>query len=355
MEEKKKKSISNIIIIVLLIILIAVNGVMTVKLFINEDNNESVEAMSTIEDGQPSYSSKDVADLTLSALDKGYENGYEDLKIFIKESLLKNNSSNFTFREIFSDNIVYVYDGEYVFKEINKDLPLNLLKDECFVVNNAQSSDYTIEYIDDELKAYAGIDVSKYQGDIAWDEVASDGIDFAFVRVGFRGYETGALVEDEKARYNIENALSNHIKTGVYFYTQAITVEEAIEEANFVLDIIKDYDINYPIAFDLEVVNDDVARTNNLTTEERVAIVKAFCDTVKEAGYTPMLYGNLATMFSMVEYEEVLDYEKWFAYYDTELYYPYDLAIWQYSYTGKVSGIAGECDLNLAFKDLSTK
>lgn len=160
-------------------------------------------------------------------------------------------------------------------------------------------------------------------------------------------------MEDENCKYNIENALKNNIKTGVYFYTQAITKEEAIEEAEFVINTVKDYDINYPIAFDLEVVGEDTARTNKLNVEQRVEIVKAFCNTIKEAGYKPMLYGNLATMFSMVEFEELNMYDKWFAYYDTELYYPYDLGIWQYSCTGKIAGIEADCDLNLAFKDLS--
>ncbi len=290
-----------------------------------------------------------------AAIDKGYQYGHNELKEFLKDSIIETNSANITLREIFSDYIVYVYDGEYVFKEVNKELTANKLKDACFIAKNKDTREYTVEYIDDNFEAYKGIDVSKFQGEIDWSKVAESGIDFSFVRVGYRGYETGKIVEDETARYNIEKSLESGIMTGVYFYTQAITTEEAIEEARFVLDIVKDYNINYPIAFDLEVVNDEVARTNKLTTEERVNIVKAFCDTVKEAGYTPMLYGNLATMFSMVEYEEVLDYEKWYAYYDTELYFPYDLAIWQYSCTGKVEGIEGDCDLNLSFKDLRTK
>ncbi len=342
MEQKDKKPIIRNILTVLtalvLLVSLGINVYVGIGLFkeAREKKNDSVEASNTITDNEKQYSSKEVAALFDEAMNKGYEDGKEDLKLFIKESLLDNNSSNHTFRKIFDDYIVYIHDGEFVFKDINTELTPNTLEKE------------------DYENAYKGIDVSKFQGDIDWKLVAEDGIDFVFVRAGFRGYETGAVVEDEKARYNIEEALKNGIKTGVYFYTQAITEEEAIEEAEFVLDMIKDYDINYPVAFDMEVVDDEVARTNSLTTEERTKIVKAFCDTIKEAGYTPMLYGNLATMFSLVEYEEVLEYEKWFAYYDEELYYPYDLAIWQYSYTGEVAGIEALCDLNLAFKDLTT-
>lgn len=356
MEEKKKVPILNIIILILLVVSLGINvfiSIMLIKDDKKSDTNESVEAIADVE--EITYSSDEMANLMDAAIQKGYENGYNDLKSLLKANLTENNSANLALREIFTDHIVYVHKGEYVFKEINEELPLNTLNKDGFIARNSDSSEYTMEYIEDDFEAYKGIDVSKFQGEIDWEKVALSGVAFSFVRVGYRGYETGKLVEDETARYNIEKSLENGIMTGVYFYTQAITVEEAIEEAQFVIDIVKDYDINYPIAFDLEVVNDDAARTHELTTEDRIAIVKAFCDTIKEAGYTPMLYGNLATMFSLVEYEEVLDYEKWYAYYDTELYFPYDLAVWQYSCTGIVDGIEGECDLNLAFKNLKTK
>ncbi len=352
MEEKKKVPVTNILIIILLIMSLGLNGFIGYKILIDKD----VPAVTTSEDVEEKlYSAKDISDMMVENMKAGYDEGYNDLRKSIKDKVISGNGLNLALREIFPDEIIYIYDNQYVFKPVNTDLELNKLKADKFIINDKNLSTYTIDYKDNEIEAFKGIDVSKFQGDIDWEKVSEDGVDFAFVRVGYRGYETGKLVEDENCKTNIENALKNNIKTGVYFYTQAITEEEAVEEAEFVIDIIKEYDINYPIAFDLEVVGEETARTNKLTTDERVKIVKAFCETVKDAGYTPMLYGNLATMFSMVEYEEMLDYEKWFAYYDTELYFPYELAVWQYSCTGKVDGIEGDCDLNLAFKDLSTK
>lgn len=353
MDEKKKIPVTNILIIILLILSLGLNGFIGYKILIDKNDVPAVTTSEEVE--EKLYSAKDMSDMMIENMKAGYDEGYNDLRKIIKDKVITGNGVNLALREIFPDEIIYIYENKYVFMPVNTDLELNKLKADKFIINDKNLPTYTIDYKDDEIEALKGIDVSKFQGDIDWEKVSEDGVDFAFVRVGYRGYETGKLVEDDNCKTNIENALKNNIKTGVYFYTQAITEEEAVEEAEFVIDIVKEYDINYPIAFDLEVVGEETARTNNLTTEERVKIVKAFCETVKEAGYTPMLYGNLATMFSMVEYEEMLDYEKWFAYYDTELYFPYELAVWQYSCTGKVDGIEGDCDLNLAFKDLSTK
>ncbi|MBP3338871.1 MAG: glycoside hydrolase family 25 protein [Lachnospiraceae bacterium] len=354
MEEKKKKPIFNIIIVIMLIMTLACNGFMIYKL-VKNDSKETGEVVEANADANLVYSEEEIKNIAAICMENGYDKGYDTLLEAIKEGLLSGNGVNPTLRKIFKDDIVYTYEGEYVFEPINKEFPLNTLNKDKFIVNDKDLSTYTVTYRDGDFESFKGIDVSKFQGDIDWEAVAASGIDFSFVRVGYRGYETGVIKEDEKARQNLEGSLNNGIKTGVYFYTQAINEAEAIEEADFVIDILKDYDINYPVAFDLEKVNDDIARTKNLTKEERVKIVQAFCERIKEAGYTPMLYGNLATMFSMVDYEEVADYEKWFAYYDYELYFPYELAIWQYSCTGIVEGIEGECDLNIAFKDLTTK
>ncbi len=355
MEEKKKIPVLNIIILILVLLSLGLNGFIGYKVLMQDKKIEPVDSKDVDVEAGKSYTDEELVDIIMDSLDKGRNEGYEDAKKEIKDLVESGRGVNTAIREVLDDYIFYIHGNEYIFKPINKELPLNKLKYEKFIVNERDLPTYTISYKDSEIKSYKGIDVSKFQGDIDWEKVAADGVEFAFVRVGYRGYETAKLVEDDNCKTNIENALKNNIKTGVYFYTQAINEKEAIEEANFVIDIIKDYDINYPVAFDLEMVGDDTARTNNLTADERVKIVKAFCDTIKEAGYTPMLYGNLATMFSMVEYEEVTEYEKWFAYYDIELYFPYELAIWQYSCTGNVDGINGNCDLNIAFKDLSTK
>lgn len=350
MEDKKKVPVINIIIVILLIVVLGLNGFMTVKMFVS-DKNETAEAVA----GEVLYNSSELSELLSIIETNAYKEGNEYTLFQLKKMLSEGRGVNSALRELYADHIVYVYNSEYVFLPINEKLSKNQLKKENFYVNDGDTETYTIKYIDkeNEFEAYNGVDVSKFQGDIDWELVKEDGIDFAFIRAGFRGYETGVINEDDKCRQNLENATKSGIKAGVYFFTQAVNEQEAIEEADFVIDIIKDYNIQYPVALDLEVVNDETARTKSLTKEERIKIVKAFCDTVKAAGYTPMLYGNLATMFSLVEYEEAVEYEKWFAYYDTELYFPYELGIWQYSCTGKVNGIEEACDLNLSFKDYS--
>ena len=142
---------------------------------------------------------------------------------------------------------------------------------------------------------------------------------------------------------------------GIYFYTQALTEEEAVEEAEFVLELIEDYEITYPVVLDLEEVADDSARTSEMTKEEYTKAAIAFCETIRKAGYTPMIYGNLKTFMIMLDMEQIEAYDKWFAYYDTTVYFPYDFTIWQYSSNGSVKGIGGNVDMNVCMKDYSHK
>ena len=203
---------------------------------------------------------------------------------------------------------------------------------------------------DGDGPSYVGVDVSAHQGEIDWEKVAADGIDFAFIRVGFRGSSEGKLVEDEYFIDNIEGALENHIEVGVYFYTQAVTTEEAKEEAQFLLDLLEPYDITYPVVLDLEEVNGK-SRTDDMTQEDFTDAAIEFLDTVENAGYQPMIYGNLKTFFIMLDMSRIEKYDKWFAYYQTPVYFPYEFTIWQYSSTGKVDGIKGDVDLNVSMKE----
>jgi GH25 family lysozyme M1 (1,4-beta-N-acetylmuramidase) len=208
-----------------------------------------------------------------------------------------------------------------------------------------------VEYYQDGVKiSHKGIDISKYQGSIDWNKVKQDGVEFAFLRLGLRGYESGKLVLDETYVNNAVGASDAGVGVGVYFFTQAITVEEAIEEADFVLENIKDYNITYPVVFDIEDLNSEDARTKNMTQEENTAIAIAFCERIKEAGYKPMIYGNLRTFLLMLDMEQLEGYEKWFAYYDLPVYFPYAYSILQYSEKGTVDGITEPVDLNISFE-----
>ena len=139
--------------------------------------------------------------------------------------------------------------------------------------------------VDNQVTSFRGIDVSSFQGTIDWNKVKAAGVDFAMIRVGYRGYGTGAMMLDDNFDVNIQGALDAGIKVGVYFFSQAITEEEAVEEARFVLEHIKDYDITYPVAYDMELITHDTARTDTLTGRQITDHTIAFCEAIKSAGY----------------------------------------------------------------------
>lgn len=207
-----------------------------------------------------------------------------------------------------------------------------------------------IEYASaDGYEAIQGVDVSRYQGDIDWSKVKSSGISFAMLRVGYRGYESGKINIDEKFIQNMQQAIDADIKVGAYFFSQAITEEEAIEEAKFVVKNISGYDISFPIVFDLEEISSSNHRTFNLTKEQRTDIAIAFCNYIEDAGYTPMIYGNASWLTDYYDLNQISKYSLWLAQYSDCPSFPYDFKIWQYTNSGYVDGINHIVDINLCF------
>lgn len=205
-------------------------------------------------------------------------------------------------------------------------------------------------YSDDIYESKIGIDVSKFQGNIDWKKVKQSGIEFAIIRLGFRGYgDKGNIVLDTKFEENSISAKKEDIDIGVYFFSQAITENEAIEEAKYVLDNIKDKNVTYPICFDLEKIKYDTARTDNLSSSQITDIAIAFCEEIKKAGFTPIIYGNSKTFTTRMQLERLNNYQKWYADYLKTPLYPYDFSFWQYTETGKVNGIDGNVDINIQF------
>ena len=196
-----------------------------------------------------------------------------------------------------------------------------------------------------------GIDVSYYQGTIDWEKVKASGIEFAIIRLGYRGYgKEGKLVEDKMYWQNIQNAITAGLDVGVYFFSQAVTVEEALEEAEFVLERIKNYDITMPVVYDWEYVSEE-ARTANMDRRTLTDCYLAFCGKLEEAGYTPMAYFNPNQARNLMNLTELEDYPFWLAFYTDRMTYPYRFEMWQYTDSGKVPGIEGPVDLNLYFTD----
>lgn len=206
-------------------------------------------------------------------------------------------------------------------------------------------------YTDDSVTYWTGIDVSYAQGTIDWAAVAADGIDFVFVRVGARGYgESGRLITDSYYETNITGALAAGLSVGVYFYSQATSTDEALEEALFVLELIEDFELTAPIIFDWENYSDVEMRTDDVDMETATQCAIAFCDYFENLGYETGIYFNLDNGYNLFNLSEIKEYIFWVAQHNEE--YPefyYDFSIWQYSESGTVDGISGEVDLNISF------
>lgn len=174
------------------------------------------------------------------------------------------------------------------------------------------------------------------------------------LRVGYRGYgQKGIMGKDDKFDSNYEGAKKAGLKVGAYFFSQATNESEAREEADFVLDAVRDCPLDYPIAYDWEFVDNDEARTNGMTSEDITVCAKAFCEAIKSAGKVPVIYFNCETGYFNYDLPQVKDYDFWLAeYYDTPSFY-YNYKMWQYSKTGSVDGISGDVDMNISIVDFS--
>lgn len=195
-----------------------------------------------------------------------------------------------------------------------------------------------------------GIDVSRYNGNIDWKAVKNAGVDYVIIRCGYRGYGSGVLVEDTKFRANIQGATAAGLKVGVYYFSQAIDEIEAVEEASAVLSMISGYKMTYPVFIDVEYSNSaHNGRADNLSVAQRTAVVKAFCQTIQNAGYRAGIYANKTWLTSYLDMNQLNNYKVWLAQYAKEVTYKGRYDMWQYSSTGKISGISGNVDLNLSY------
>lgn len=250
-------------------------------------------------------------------------------------------------RYFFPESLIFYDEGTYEFIPILDSLKKHSLLNENFVKNEEGEMEY---HENNEIVSHKGIDVSKYQGKIDWDAVKEDGVEYAFIRLGLRGYSSGEIVLDDYYEENMRGANDAGVLAGVYFFMQAITEEEAIEEAQFVIEHLADFDVPCPVVYDIEMITNGKGRANNLTKEERTKIAKAFCETIKNAGYTPMIYGNIKCFTKLIDMQQLEEYEKWYAFYDNYMYFPYEVSMWQYTEKGSVNGIKGNVDLNISFK-----
>lgn len=207
-----------------------------------------------------------------------------------------------------------------------------------------------VYYENDEAVSTAGIDVSDLQGSIDWQAVKDDGIDFAMLRCGRRGSTEGQLYTDKRYFENVEGATRVGLPYGVYFFSQATSEDEALEEAEYVLSLINGAGVTYPVVYDQEPVADSAGRANNLSADQLTKNAQAFCKRIEEAGYTSMVYGNQYDL-SRLNIDQI-NAAVWYAEYTNE--HPtssyHDFVMWQYSHTGKVSGISTDVDMDILFE-----
>ena len=200
------------------------------------------------------------------------------------------------------------------------------------------------------LQSYAGVDVSAYQGKIDWKKVKASGIDFAIIRLGYRGYESGKLVEDDYAKENLKGAAEAGLKVGAYFFSQALNIRETDEEIQFILKILGDTKLEMPLVLDWEIPA-NTARTRKMDATTLTDIQRHFCGQVREKGYQPMIYFNWHQSEHLYYLSELEDYPFWLALYQDRMSYPWKIEMWQYTDKGKVPGIQGNVDLNVYMPD----
>ncbi|MBO5031716.1 MAG: hypothetical protein J6D08_07495 [Lachnospiraceae bacterium] len=208
------------------------------------------------------------------------------------------------------------------------------------------------------IQAALGIDVSRYQGQINWDQVAASGVQFAMIRVGYRTQGTSVLNEDPYARYNLQEAQRVGIKVGAYFFSAAVNEAEAVEEAVFTANLIDKYKITFPVAYDCEGFRSTSSRQYGLGKAVRTALAVKFLDTIAARGYTPMFYASKNEMTDSADWDmSVLNkYKVWVSQYPTEPFpitpastYAGVQAMWQYTCNAVIPGIAGTVDMNVSY------
>lgn len=245
----------------------------------------------------------------------------------------------------FTRPVTFFYRGMEL--EALRGVPVNTLDPACFSTDDRGR----VTYAQGGVTARTGIDVSFYQGDIDWTAVAADGIDFAFLRLGYRGYQAGGLQMDTAYAQNLAGAKAAGLDVGVYFFSQAISVQEAEEEADYVLAALDGAELELPVVFDWEFITPGKsARTDSMEGALLTQCAKAFCEKLQAAGYTPMVYFNQELGYLTYDLKELTRFPFWLAEYDSRPDFYYGFSFWQYTHTGTVAGIQGSVDLDLELR-----
>lgn len=205
--------------------------------------------------------------------------------------------------------------------------------------------------------SYVGVDISKHTGKVYFPSIKAAGVDYVMIRLGSRGYSTGQITLDENFKENMEGAIDSQLDIGIYFYSQAISQEEAIQEVNFVLQNLEPYraHVKYPIAFNMGFVSNDKSRIEGLSREDKTIVTTSFMEGIKTAGYVPMIYGDKEWLIKEIDLTKLQDYDVWLSQEEDIPDYPYLYSMWQYNTDGIVNGIDGGADLNICFVNYSER
>ena len=333
----------------LVILIVLLTGAMIVYSRTIGRESDIEENVTPVVSGTVVYTQEEVDAKIAQAASDALIQGRNQVLLDLKGGLLDGVTVVELLRELYPDDIVVAAGGKYHFVPVNRELKMNSLDPiNLNVLDNGE-----FQYLTDgKVTSYKGIDVSSHQGVIDWNLVAQDGVEFAFIRVGFRGYGSeGKLVVDEMFHTNIQQAKEAGVKVGVYMFSQATTEAELDEEVQLVLDNIASYQLDCPVVYDVEMISGN-GRMNNLTPEERTNLTLRFCEKIAQAGYRPMIYHNTEMAAIRIDYAALEAYDKWYAAYNRRMFFPYEFKVWQYSDKGSVQGIKTNVDMNISFAPL---
>lgn len=210
-------------------------------------------------------------------------------------------------------------------------------------------------YEDSEKVSQVGIQVSEKDGDINFKRLKKAGVDYAMIRLGSRGYGSGNLMADEMFYENVRKATEAGLEIGVTFFSQAITKEEALEEATRVIEGLQGFSITYPVAFDMEYIKNDTARVQGLSRDAKTEIAMTFMDAIAQAGYKPILYGDKEWMLRRVDLSKLIGYDIWISQEQDTPDYPYKFTMWEYTKSAKLDGMDEPAALSVCFIDYTAK
>lgn len=245
-------------------------------------------------------------------------------------------------------------DGEEEWIKISSKIPRNQYDLTDIKIVNGKMTYYQ----DGEKSSALGVDLSKTNGSVDFETLKADGIDFVMLKIGQRGYDSGVISMDEKFAGYLADAKEAGLEVGVYFYSQAITVEEAVEEVKFVTETLEPYKqkVTYPVVFDMGYVPNDESRVELTDKEDKTEIAQAFLSGIKDAGYIPMIYGNKNWLLSDILPEVLLkEYNVWLNDQSPVPDYPYDYKMWRYSTGESINGIEGTTGYTISFVDYTRR